>query len=144
MHLCADFQAGPSKEYLIFFLFYCVQCSTLTVACLPGATKSFNRAGKFSTVVARSGNNKFRQLHHLNSLPSLVVSVFKIKKYHNITVAKIMLEMRSFVDHKLAVFTYFRRNFSPYTSQRCYQQKLSNLVCSVKQRTRCENGTTRM
>ena len=90
-----------------------------------------------------SGNNELHRLRHLNSPPTLVVNVFKIKKYHNTIVAKIaMLEIRSFVDHKLAVFTYFKRNFSPYTSQRCDQQKLSNLACSVKQRTGCENGTT--
>ena len=74
-----------------------------------------------------------------------LLNMFKIKKYHNTIMAKIaMLKIRSFVDHKLPVFTYFKRNFSPYTSQRCDQQKLSNLACSVKQRTGCENGTTRM
>ena len=67
------------------------------------------------------------------------VNMFKIKKYHNTIMAKIgMLEIRSFVDHKLAVFTYFKHNFSPYTSQRCDQQKLSNLACLVKQRTGCQ------
>ena len=121
------------------------QCSTLMVARLPGATKNFNWAGKFSTVVAWSGNHELHLLLHLNSPPTFIVNVFKIKKYHDTIMAKIaMLEIRSFVDHKLAVFTYFKRNFSPYTSQRCDQQKLSNLACSVKQRTGCENGTTRM
>ena len=43
-----------------------------------------------------------------------------------------MLEILSFVDHKLAVFTYFKRNFSLHTSQHCNQQKLSNLACLVK------------
>ena len=104
------------------------------VAHLPGATKNFNQAGKFSTVVAQSGNNELHQLLHLNSQPSLVVNMFKIKKYHNIIMAKIaMLEIRSFVDHKLAVFTYFKCNFSLCTSQHCDQQKLSNLACSVKE-----------
>ena len=121
------------------------QCSTLAVARLPGATKNFNQAGKFSRVVARSGNNELHRLLHLNSPPTLVVNMFKIKKYHNTIMAKIaMLEIRSFVDLKLAMFTYFKHNFSPYTSQRCDQQKLSNLACSVKQRTGCKNGTTRM
>ena len=113
-----------------------MQCSTLMVARLPGATKNFNRAGKFSTVVAQSGNNKLHRLLHLNLLPTLVVNMFKIKKYHNMynigkdTLAK--LEICSFVDHKLAVFTYLKCNFSLCTSQRCDQQKLSNLACSVK------------
>ena len=93
------------------------QCSALTVARLPGATKTFIRAGKFSRVVARSGNNELRRLLHLNSPPTLVVNMFKIKKYHKTIVAKIaMLEIRSFVDHKLAVFTYFKHNFSLCTS----------------------------
>ena len=35
------------------------QCSTLTVAHLPGATKTFTRAGKFRRVVAWSGNQEF-------------------------------------------------------------------------------------
>ena len=98
---------------------YCstLQCLTLTVARLPGATKNVIRAGKFSRVVARLGNNELRWLLHLNSPPTLVVNMFKIKKYHNTIVAKIaMLEIRSFVDHKLAVFTYFKRNFSLCTS----------------------------
>ena len=87
------------------------QCSTLTVARFPGATKNFIRAGKFSTVFARLGNNELHRLLDLNSPPTLVVNMFKIKKYHNTIVAKIaMLEIRSFVDHKLAVFTYFKRN----------------------------------
>ena len=43
-----------------------------------------------------------------------------------------MLEIHSFVYHKLAVFTYFKRMFSLCTSQRCNQQKLHNLACSVK------------
>ena len=74
---------------------------------MPGAARNFSRAGKFSTVVARADNNELRRLLHLNSPPTLVVTVFKIyKKYHNTIVAKIaMLEIRSFVDHKLAVFT---------------------------------------
>ena len=110
-----------------------LQCSTLMLASLRGATKNFNQAGKFSTVVSRLGNNKLCQLLHLNLLPTLVVNMFKIKKYHNTIVAKIaMLEICSFVDHKLAVFTYFKCNFSLCTSQRCDQQKLSNLACSVK------------
>ena len=80
---------------------------------LPGATKTFIRAGKFSPVVARSGNNELRRLLHFNPLPTLVVNMFKIKKYHNTIMAKIaMVEIRSFVDHKLAVFTYIKRNFS--------------------------------
>ena len=71
------------------------------------------------------------------------VNVFKIKKCHNTIVAKIaMLEICSFVDHKLAVFTYFKCIFLPCTSQCCNYQKLSNLACSsVKQRTGCKNGT---
>ena len=54
-------------------------------------------------MVARADNNELRRLLHLNSPPTLVVTVFKIyKKYHNTIVAKIaMLEIRSFVDHKL-------------------------------------------
>ena len=50
---------------------------------MPGATKNFNWAGKFSTVVARSVNNELHWLLHLNSLPTLVVNMFKMKKYHN-------------------------------------------------------------
>ena len=116
-----------------------IQCSTLHVAytCplahLPGATKNFNRVGKISTVVAWSGNNELCRLLHLNLPSTLVVNMFTIKKYHNTIVAKIaMLEICSFVDHKLAVFTYIKYNFSPCTSQCCDQQKLSNLACSVK------------
>ena len=46
------------------------------------------------------------------------VNVFKIKKCHNTIVAKIaMLEICSFVDHKLAVFTYFKCIFLPCTVQ---------------------------
>ena len=82
---------------------------------------------------AESGNNELHWVLHLNLPPTLVVNMFKIKKYHNTIVAKIaMLEIRSFVDHKLAVFTYFKCNFSLCTSQHCDQQKLSNLACSVK------------
>ena len=55
-----------------------------------------------------------------------------------------MLEIRSFVDHKLAVFTYFKRNFSPYTSQCCDQQKLSNLACLVKQRKQLKSKIFRI
>ena len=64
---------------------------TLTLAHLPRATKYLNQAGKFSTVVAWSGNNKLRQLLHLNSPPTLVVNIFKIKRYHNTMVAKIAI-----------------------------------------------------
>ena len=50
-----------------------------------------------------------------------------------------MLEIHSFVDHKLAVFTYFKHIFSPCTSQRSTEAEY-NLACSVKQRTGCEMG----
>ena len=51
---------------------------------------------------------------HLDSPPTLVVNTLKIKKYHNTIMAKIaMLEIHSFVDHKLAVFAY-SINFSVY------------------------------
>ena len=77
------------------------------LARLPRATKNLNRAGKFSTVVRWSGNNELHWLLHLNLPPTSVVNMFKIKKYHNTIVAAItMLEIHSFVYHKLAVFTY--------------------------------------
>ena len=53
------------------------------VARLPGTTKNVNRAGKFSTAVARSGNNELRWLLHLNLPPALFVNMFKIR---NITI----------------------------------------------------------
>ena len=136
-----------SVQYLVCTVVSGMQyCSTVSAVLdingcplARGITKNFIRAGKFSRVVARSGNNELHRLLHLNSPPTLVVNMFKIKKYHNTIVAKIaMLEIRSFVDHKLAVFTYFKCNFSLCTSQRC-DQKLSNLACSIKQRTGCEN-----
>ena len=128
-HLVIELHVKDESDYILkprIRTSTAFQCSALMFARLPGATKNFNWASKFSTAVARLGN-ELRWLLHLNLPPTLFVNTFKIKKYHNAIVAKIatMFEIRSFVDHKLAVFTYFKHNFSLCTSQRCNQQKLS-------------------
>ena len=114
-------------------------CSTLTVARLPGATKNFIRAGKFSRVVARSGNNELHRLLHFNSPPTLVVNMFNTTKYHNTIVAKIaMLKIRVLLTINWQCSPILNATF--YCVQ-VYKQKLSNLAFSIKQRTGCENGT---